>query len=892
MSLSTTAYSAGGERASREGLLTFVFTDIEGYSRLSEQYRGAFYPLLERHNTLLRPLILHYRGREVKAIGDAFFLVFEHALDAVQFALTAQHALLAERWEVQIGEGAAVPINLRVRMGIHTGTATLIQHPDGSVDYIGADVNRASRVCSAGHGGQIVLSSATYAETAGADLPFQLRCLGTYWLKGVGREKLWQVWQDDLPADFPPLNAPRAELHNLVLTDSLLVGREREIAELSHLLLTPSVPLITTVGPSGVGKTRLAQAVAESVLEHFDDGVWYLSLEGIDTPSAIAQRILQALPLQAQADSPPMTQLTHYLQGRSILLILDDIESIEAVSSVVRSLLQVNTLKLMVISTAPLQLRAERLYEVKPLKVPPAHSSTEPAVLVQYSAVQMVVEHARRHRPDFELNDENAPPIADLCRHLDGLPLALELAGTRLALLSPREILKRLDERFQILQARNPDLPPRQRTLQSAIEWSYSQLSPETQDFFLQLGIFVDSFTLEDVEAICDSVFALDALAELRQHAMLSEEYFKGEGRFRLLNPMRLFALNRLREQPERYATVAKRHALYFLKMIETSLQQIRTAGEASALRECELYLRNFESAFEWFRSQGDWQNTARMALALTRLHDRLGNLHLIEPCLNRLMECVHALGDSPTELHADLLLGRSAYAYECHQWETAYALGLSALQTYEALGLPQGQAHAHNLCGLIATRQARYDQARQHFQSALERFEELQMPVWSALIRNNQGLIEYQLGNYEEAERLFTEAVDLQRALQDWRGLAESLTNLGAVRQMRGDLPGALHYCRESLRGEAEIGNRIGVARGLCNIGEVLMLMGDTRTSARYLVSAEVLFQQLGSPDLEYVHQLLHQLAIEPSALQSLKEEARRRTCEDLLYWAQNTQS
>lgn len=878
-----------GETIRRTEEWAFVFTDIQGYSQLFERYRQALSPALERHNHLIRTHTQAHGGREVKVIGDAFFLVFPSAYDAVQFALSIQHALHTEPWTVTMPDGVQVPITLKVRIGVHMGEAEVMEHPNGSLDYIGADVNRAARVASAGHGGQVVLSSATYALVAEANPEFQFRCLGQYWLKGVGRERLWQVWDSDLPSDFPPLRAPRADIHNLALVDSAFVGRERETAELERMLTDPNRSVVTLVGPSGVGKTRLAQAVAESVLDYFEEGVWYLSLEGLTTPETILQRVAQTLPLQAQPELPLESQLLSYLQDRSVLLIFDDIESHEALASVVRTLLRTPRLKVLVVSGMPLHLRMEHLYEVKPLSIPPLRDSHNPTAIAQYGSVQLVLEQARRHKPDFTLTEENAEPIAELCRQLDGLPLALELASSRLALLSPSEILRRLDGRFQILQARNPELPARQRTLQSALEWSYSQLAPETQAFFNQLAIFVDSFALEDAEAVCEADFVLDSLTELREHALLMEEHQKGEPRFRLLNPLRMLALSHLQIQPDLFERVGTRHAHYCLSTATSCLQQIRTAQEQEALRRAELYLRNFESASEWFRSQGKWALGAQMAIALAKLHDRLGNLHLIASCLQSAAECLAQLSEVPAILQADLLLEQAVYAYETHQWETAHALVQQALKYYEGTESIESLAQAHNLAGLIAMRMNQYEQAHTHLEQALRLFESAGLTVWAALIRNNQGLVEYGLGNLELAEQLFTEATVLQRQLRDRRGLSESLTNLGAVRLLRGDLADAFQHYSESLHCEVELGNRVGVARGLCNLGEVFTLQKEVASAVRYLIAAKTLFQQVGSPNNEYACQILSQLPVESSVLQSLAEHARHRTWEDLLYWAQN---
>jgi predicted ATPase/class 3 adenylate cyclase len=876
-------------REAPRGVVTLVFTDIQSYSEMSERYRGAFRPLLEQHNQLLRTLCEQYNGYEVKALGDAFFLAFGSAEEAVHFALEAQHAILNTPWQIARPDGTHETVALRIRIGIHTGEPEPIQHPDGSVDYVGPDVNRASRVCSAAHGGQILLSSATHVLIANAlGDTVSLRNLGQYWLKGVGRERLWQLWQTGLPDTFPPPNTPRAELHNLTLAETPLIGRERELEELTTLLQRPNIPLLTLVGPSGVGKTRLAQAAAEAMLEQFADGVWFVPLDSLHTPEAMAQRIIQELPMQPRADINPVQQLVAYAQGRSMLLVLDGIEPPSSVAELARALIHgAAGVRLLVASLNPLQLRAEHLYEVKPLSVPPPSADRDPLLLERYGAVQLLLEGARRHEPNFQITPANAPAIAELCRQLDGLPLALELTAARLALLSPAEILKRLDERFQLLQTRSPDMPPRQRALQSAIEWSYCQLEPAIRDFFEQLGVFNGTFSIDDVEAVCESETPLDDLMELHQRAMLMEIPHKDGRRFRLLNPMRLFALSMLREKPERYAALRERHAHHFLRVAHAYLEQIRTPHENEVLHLAELQMDNLRAALEWWMQQGDWAHSAEMALCLSQLCDRLGWLLCASNSIQHALDASLFLSEEHAPLLAEITLQHAALLYERHEWELGLQSAQDALQRFEALGSLSGQARAHNLIGLLMVRTQRFDEALPHFQRALQGFMQANLPTYTALVMNNLGLLEYERGRLEEAKRFLTQAAQRQRTLGDMRGLSETVTNLGATHQQQGDLDTALRYYTESLTCEIQIGNRLGIARGLCNIGEVLTLKGEPLQAARHLLAAMQLFQQYGSPDYDYAHDLFEQLPMPDDRRTQLTDEAHNRTLEDLLEWA-----
>lgn len=869
---------------SRENL-TLVFTDIQGYSELTARYRASFRPILERHNALVRTCAQNHGGREVKVIGDAFFLVFASPVEAVAFALEAQGAIHSEKWQIE-----DEPIDLRIRIGIHTGEAEEIIHPDGQVDYIGADVNRASRVCSAAHGGQVLLSEATYASLNHHPTHWEFRNWGVYWLKGVGQERLYQVYADGLQAVLAPPNAPRAGAHNLTLAETTLIGREREIRDITAMLSQPHIHLVTLVGPSGVGKSRLAVAVAETVLEQFPDGVWLINLPETYTAESVFQSIAQVLSLAVRGDRPLSEQVLGHLEGRSVLLVIDSAGSTEPLLQAVRQLLGLSKLKILLSHTGPLHLRAEHLYEVKPLAVPPAREGLTPQQIAQYPAVQLLLERVRHYKNDYAISAENAPALAALCRHLDGLPLGIELAAPRLAVMMPQEVLKRLDERFQILQTRNPDMPDRQRTLLGAIEWSYSQLTESAQELLCQLGMFAGSFTLADAEAVCESLMLVEDLLELRQHALVIEEYQKNTQRFRLLNPLRLFARNRLRERPELHAQVAQRYAYYFLQMALHAGCQIRTPHETEALRLVERHLEDFQHALGVFEQRGELHHGVQLATALIKLTTRLGLLYSAHQSLERALHYLAQLDSPPAEIQADLLMEHAGLLYEIHDWEQAWQVAEQALALYEQLNRRTEQAQAHNLLGLIAIHRRDYKNATLHFNLALQSFEEIGQPIWQAVVRNNLGLVAYETGDYDLAETQISEAVQQQRLLGDMRGLAESLTNLGAVSFLKGDYESALRHFSDALRYEIELNNRIGVARCLCNLGETLMQNSEKAPqAARYLLAAECLFDRYGSPDVAYVRSLLQKLALDDATLAPLRAHAHNCPCEELVHWAQS---
>lgn len=674
------------------------------------------------------------------------------------------------------------------------------------------------------------------------------------------------------------------------MAETPLIGRDREVQDLVMMLAQPHIHLVTLVGPSGVGKSRLAVSVAEAVLEQFHDGVWLVNLPESFAPETVFQSIARVLGMAVRWDLSLTEQVLAHLEGRSVLLVLDSAGSTDSLTVAVRQLLTVATLTVLLTHTRPLHLRAEHLYEVKPLAVPPAREGLTPQQIAQYPAVQLLLERVRHYKSGYRLTAENAHALAMLCRHLDGLPLGIELAAPRLAVMAPTEVLKRLDERFHILQSRNPDLPDRQRTLMGAIEWSYSQLSESAHRLLRQLGLFAGGFTLEDAETICEADFLLDDLLELRQHAMLIEEHHKDRQQFRLMTPLRLFAWGRLREEPELFQQVSQRYAHYFLQMAVQASHQIRTSNEIEALQTAESRLEDFHQTLMILQQHSEWESCVLLGTALIRLLTRVGLLYSAQQYCEYTQSCLAQIAVPSEDFLAGWLLEYAGLLYEKRNWEQTLQIAQQALQRYESLGRQTEQALAHNLIGLAALGARDYPTATYHFEQALHGFEATHRPVWQAAVRNNLGLVAYETENYDRAYELVSQAVEQQCQHGDLRGLAEGLTNLGAVYFAKGDYASALRHFSDSLRYKMELGNRLGIARGLCNVGETQMRTEpNSMRAACYLVAAECLFRQVGSPDVRYVQTLLQQTGLDEPTLDSLRAQATRYPCEGLIQWAQD---
>ncbi|MGH2376730.1 MAG: adenylate/guanylate cyclase domain-containing protein, partial [bacterium] len=430
------------------GTVTFLFTDIEGSTRLLQHLGDAGYAdVLAEHRHMLRAAFKAEGGQEIETQGDGFLFAFPSARGAVLAALAAQRALNTHPWPQDA--------SLRVRMGLHTGEA--VAAADG---YIGLDVHRAARICAAGHGGQILLSQSTGNLIDPASSAHTgLRDLGLHRLKDLQRpERVFQLVHPDLPADFPPLQSLDSLPNNLPRQLTSFVGREREMAEVRRLLFT--TPLLTLTGPGGCGKTRLALQTAAELLEEFADGAWLVDLAALSDATLVAQTIASSLGVREQPGRPVLTTVTDYLRRRRLLLVLDNCEHLIAgCAEVAAALLRACPhLRILVTSREALRVGGELVWPVPSLSTPDPERPPAVDILTRYEASRLFVERALAVNREFSVAGTAA--VAQICRRLDGIPLAIELAAARTNVLTVEQIAARLDDRFHLLTAGSRTAPP------------------------------------------------------------------------------------------------------------------------------------------------------------------------------------------------------------------------------------------------------------------------------------------------------------------------------------------------------------------------------------------------------------------------------------------------
>jgi predicted ATPase/class 3 adenylate cyclase len=806
------------------GTVTFLFTDIEGSTKLWEDNAPAMQAALALHDELLRRTIEERDGYVFKTVGDAFYCVFPTAPDTLEAALKAQHRLLAFEWE-QTGP-------LKVRMALHTGAA---EERDG--DYFGPPLNRVARLLSAAHGGQVLLSAATH-EMVRDQLPAAatLTDLGERRLKDLFRpERVFQLLAPGLPSEFPPLRTLDAYRNNLPLQPTPLVGREKEVAEVRGLLRREETRLLTLTGPGGTGKTRLALQAAADLLDDFPDGTFFVPLATLTEAELLLPTVAETLGVRESGEQSLGETLEDYLSERRLLLLLDNFEQVLGAASTVTELLAVAPgLKVLATSRAPLGLYGEHEFPVPPLTLPDLQHPPPLERLTQYEAVGLFVERARAVKPDFSITNESAPAVAEICVRLDGLPLAIELAAARIKMLPPKAMLQRLSSRLKLLTGGARDLPERQRTLRGAIEWSHALLDEGEQVLFGRLAVFSGGRTLEAIEAICDAegdlpVDTFEGISSLLDKSLLrQEEGPNGEPRFVMLETVHEYAREKLEESPE--AEEIKRvHAEYFLTLAEEAYPELKGPDQFAWLERLEAEHDNMRAVLSWAMERKEVEVALRLGGALSWFWSMRGYQSEGRRWLE---EALVMDGRASPESRAMALAGAGVLAEEQGDLDRAQEAceeGLELLAN-EAREASETKLFLLECLGWVACLREEYGQATELFEESLALSREMSDTWWLANSLSNLASVSGFRGDSERATELYEQSMDLFREQGDKQHLAYCLNNLAMVvcSQGQGDLGRAAQLTEESVALQRELGTRGGVSMGLCNLGWIALLQDD----------------------------------------------------------------
>jgi predicted ATPase/class 3 adenylate cyclase len=820
------------------GTVTFLFTDIESSTRLLQRLGGRYSLLLDEHAAIARRAIAEHGGVEVSTEGDSFFVAFRTPAEAVRAAAAIQRGLDTSDWP----NGAVV----RVRMGLHTGEATL-----GAIGYVGIDVNRAARIAAAAHGGQVLVSEATRALVEHA-LPeaISLRDLGQHRLKDIAHpEHLYDLVIDGLPADFPPPRSLDARPNNLPLQLTSFVGREREIAEVKRLLETNR--LLTLTGPGGTGKTRLALQVAADVLTDYRDGAFFVDLSSLTDPALVPSAVAGALEVAEVPGHPILESVREHLAAKELLLVVDNFEQVADACPVVEALLTAAPgLKVMATSRVVLALRGEQEYEVPPLEPPTPESLPDLASLLQVEAVRLFADRALAVSPRFEVTDENAPAVAAITARLDGLPLAIELAATRTKILTPEQILPRLQERLSILTSGPRTLPQRQRTLRGAIAWSHDLLDASERTLFSRLSVFTGGWTLESAEAVCDPMSlgldSIEGLASLADQSLLRRsEMDGGRARFSMLETIREFGLEQLRATGE-LESMSRRHAEHFLDFALEAEPHLTAEHQAEWLDLCDEDHPNIRDALEWAIEADDAGRAQEAAGALWRFWQQRG--HLAEG--RGWFEMILAMpsGQTSSAARAKALIGAGGMAWWQKDRDAAGSCYTEAVAIERALGDPVRIAEAlYNLSFVVAGEDI--ESAAVMLEESLELFREAghQFGVAQALamlvIRDAQaGNWGHVIAKLEETREIWRRLGERLHLAFDLVWLANSYGRVGRHTEARDTAIDALNlFC--------EVGNQTGIGITLVDLAWLATWEGRHEDAIRFAGASESLMERAGGP-------------------------------------------
>jgi predicted ATPase/class 3 adenylate cyclase/Tfp pilus assembly protein PilF len=886
------------------GTATFLFTDIEGSTRLWEEYPEAMREALARHDALLRAAIETNGGHVFKRMGDGFCAVFTTPVAAVEAALSAQQAFCSEVW--------AQNIPLPVRMALHTGEAQ--QRED---DYFGPVVNRVARLLTAGHGGQVLLSQAT-KEALGDALPERvvLRDLGAHRLKDLAQpEVIFRLEHPALPAVDAPLRSLEAFSHNLPVQVTRFIGREKEMAEVKDLL--SATRLLTLTGAGGIGKTRLALQIAAELLEGYEDGVWLADLASLSDPALVLPTVAAALGVREEPGRPLAHTVVDYLKPRRLLLLLDNCEHLlPACAALAEAILRgCPDVQVLATSREGLNIAGERIYRLPSLALPvegcwlrveggslTSTLNQQPSTLLESEAVRLFVDRAAAAVPTFAVTNHNAPAVAQVCYRLDGIPLALELAAARLKTLSVEAIAERLDDRFRLLTGGSRTALPRQQTLRALIDWSYDLLSEPERMLLRRLSVFAGGWTLEAAEAVGSSQWSvvsegsqetegrrqeaggreaaegqgeggfpnpqldvLDLLAALESKSLVVYEEREGEGRYRLLETVRQYCWARLVAAGE-VALVRDRHRDYFVELAERAETELQGPHQRVWLERLEAEHDNLRAAREWCLSDKDEGGpprghpkdesdplhpssfilppfVLRLVRALERFWIMRGTLSEGREWLRELLE----RGSTPAAVRAEACVEAGQFAHYQGDLAAAQALYEEGVTLFRQLDDKPRLAWALNGLGEVTNSRGDHAAARPLYEEGLALFREVGNDggIASALYRL-AGLAREE-GDPARARALYEESIALFRRSEDQRSLAPALASLGAVAREQGDDARARALWEESLAFFRQQGDPWALARWLEHLGRLAYQHGDYVEARALYQESLTSFQELG---------------------------------------------
>jgi predicted ATPase/class 3 adenylate cyclase len=851
-----------------EGTVTFLFTDIEGSTRLWEQHPESIRHALSRHDALLRHAIESQGGEVFKTVGDEVCAAFVTAPAALAAALEAQRALQGEAWDryfppTETGEerfgraaasdggrapGGSRECPLRVRIALHTGAA---EEREG--DYVGPPLNRVARLLAVGYGGQVLLSQPTYELVRDA-LPdgTSLRDLGEHRLKDLVRpEHIFQLVSPDLPADFPPLHSLDVLPNNLPRQLTSFIGREREMAQVKEGL-TASV-LLTLTGTGGCGKTRLALQAAADLVEAYPHGVWLVELAALADPHLVAQSVASVLGIRELPGRPLTETLIEALRPKQLLLVLDNCEHLVAACAALTDLLLHSCPRLQILATSreALGVSGERLFRVPSLSAPDPQQRVPVESLTQYEAVRLFIDRAVMSQPSFAVTNANAPVVAQICHRLDGIPLAIELAAARVKVLSAEQIMDRLDDRFRLLTGGSRTALPRQQTLRALVDWSYNLLSQPEQVLLRRLSVFAGGWTLAAAEAVCsgegiETWDVLELLTQLADKSLILAGEPVGQVRYQLLETIRQYGAEKLCGSDEA-AVVQGRHRDWFTRLAEEASAGLKGADQAEWLARLETELDNLRTAIDWSIERDEAEAGLQLAGGIGHLGEIRGYLTEARARFARLLSLPEAAPH--TEVRAKGLWCLGHLARYQGDYEAARELVEESLSIGCELGDRRHIGHSYLVLGSVASCQGDYDAAQSFYKEGLVLFRELGDSYGIAWTLHNLACVTLWRGDHALACARFEEGLALFHGFGDKSGILECRFGLARVAIARHDWKSALSLLAQCMALCQELGAKVIGAQVFGGFAKLARVHGQAARAARLLGAAQALRDAMGAP-------------------------------------------
>jgi predicted ATPase/class 3 adenylate cyclase len=789
------------------GTVTLLFSDVEGSTRLLQRIGTDRYKdVLSEHHRLVRDAVAGSDGHEVDVQGDGFLFAFSRPTDAVAAAVSAQRALGAHCWPDDV--------DVRVRMGIHTGEPTI-----SATGYVGLDVHRAARISAAAHGGQVLVSETTQGLVAdGGDVAF--RDLGEHRLKDLLRaQRLFQLVAEGLEAAFPAPTSLDRHTTNLPVQATPLIGRERELRELSAMM--SGSRLLTLTGPGGIGKTRLALQAAADSSDGYDGGTYFVALEAVADASLVLATVASTVGVREGQGRPLSDSLAERFSEEPVLLVLDNFEHVvEAAGEFSALLSRCEPLRALTTSREPLRVAVEQEYPVSPLD--------------DDDALALFRERARAVRPDFELTADDELAVREVCARVDRLPLALELAAARIKLLPPRELATRLDQRLAVLTGGARDRPSRQQTLRAAIEWSYDLLDEAERDLFELLAVFAGGWSLAAAERVCGA--SLDLLGSLLDKSLVVQvEDVAGETRLAMLETIRELALEKLRERGD-YGELRRRHAEYFAETMPdaTSLRFQERGGWSTAYPQFKAETDNLRTALAW---AVEAESERELTLAtLYQLSPHVGpteGRQVLRESLER-----STVGGVA---RARALLAIGGLARMQGDFRDAQASFEEALEFYRAAGDAAVLIEALRRLALATIDAGDIDRAK----ALVDEAETVSLgsgdPRLIASASELQGAFPLLRGDFDKTRGHLERLLALQEQVGDEESVSFTRGNLARVMLLQGHTEDALREIEELLRWCREVRYQNATAYALSNLSAAFAAVGATGPAVRIYATAEV---------------------------------------------------